>query len=220
MFKKYSAIFLVLVLICNLGNSLKIQTQIKLNSLTASKVKVKSTVMVNLLEEVKNGNISDNRVYKVLKDKLKTVIDNQSSMDIDETTIYRKLANQCNQEVEFRMREIQNSKNIINYSQNTKDTCNKALETANIQLENLKSIKLRLEDSTTYIDQNMHERREDFQKRSKELNKAIEDAKEYQDYISNKLEGNVEFIQKSHLLLKHATNAGKLSASAPILMAI
>lgn len=222
MFKKYSAIFLIVVLMLNFT----IQTSLNLSPLEKSFLPDHSLrqVLIDLREEANNADVQSPKSFKGLIEKIRKMIADLQDVQRMSKDIHEKMKKQCTEEISFRDSQVEDAQTSISRSLDAKQLCEvsekasrsdndlvkDAIETYNFHLNRAKL--QRTQENKLYSD------------RKAELEEGLSFVVGFSKYLKKSFSSGetkpASFIDMSEELLRHASNAGALSETIPVLISI
>jgi hypothetical protein len=220
MFKQFSSIFLVLLLLKTFDcMKIKFSTGISLKC----KNENNNLNLLQMFQDVKNVDTSKPELYKHFVEKIQGLVNGLERNEKNQKKNYSQMTRQCSVEINFRNSEAKDAEELLDRVLEAKQKCQDSLNVASKDLENLKESRQKYQDE---LDRYNKERTDELNfsnDRQTELRNAIKHAQDYSDYLESQVHtanGKVSFVQKSQNLLRHASIVGHLSETVPVLAAL
>jgi hypothetical protein len=222
MFKKYSAIFLIVVLMLNFT----IQTGLNLSPLEKSFLPDHSLrdVLISLRDDAENTNNLSPKSFKRIIVTLRKMIADLQDVHRQSKDIHEKMKKQCTEEISFRDSQVEDARTSISRSLDAKQLCDVS-EKASRSDNSL--VKDAIESYNFHLNRAKAQRDQEnklYSERKAELEEGLSFVKGFSKYLKKSFSSGetkpASFIDMSEELLRHASNAGALSETIPVLISI
>jgi hypothetical protein len=222
MFKKYSAIFLIVVLMLNLTY----ENTLVLSPLEKSLLPDHSLreILISLREEARNADPFSPRSFKGLIEKIKKMMTDLQEEQRASRDIHEKMKKQCTEEISFRDVQVDDAHTSISRSSEAKQLCDVS---AKASLSDKDQIQDAIETYNFHLKRAQAQRDHEhklYLERKSELEEGLSFVKGFNKYLKKTFSvggtNSTSLIDMSEELLRHASNAGALSETIPILISI
>lgn len=213
--KKFSGIFLILLITLNVVASLRL-SPIDASLLPSNSIRAQLTQMLIEVQQTESP--------KTIKLFIETIRDMASRLQREQDQhreINEKMMNQCVEEQTFREKEIADSNDAFSRSNIARAKCDSSLKSSQKDLPELEEAKKSYEDILAKAVEEREAEHARYVQRKSELEEAIAFLEDFIKYVNEKLKGSFKdfsFVQESEKILKHAAKLGLLAEAVPVLV--
>lgn len=194
----------------------------RLNPIDASMLPSNSirAQLANILIEVQQD-----QTPKTIQKFLENIRDMMTKLQAEQKKhqeISDQMMKQCTEEEEFRKKEVADATDALNRANGARTKCDNSLKAAEKDLPELESAHKTYVDELDRATKNREQEHEHYLQRKKDYEEAIAFLTDFIEYVKANLKDfkAFSFVEKSQVLLRHATKLGLLQTAVPVLVAL
>jgi hypothetical protein len=180
-------------------------------------------VLISIKDEIRTADPSSPRTIKALVKRVHEMMKNFGEEQKQFKEIHEKMKSQCTEELAFRDAQIEDAMDANRRSKEAELLCEKSLQSSTSDRTDVREA---IESYNFYKTKADNERKVEnklYKDRKNELEEGIAFVKGFVKFLKENFPNpafKANFIEMSEDLLRHASNAGALSETIPVLIAI